>query len=87
MLSNSYIDKQKLIWRSTRRAWLEIDICFSRFLEKNSLDSLSDEELNAYSYLVSLEDAELMPLFQGIEEVENSTVQHIINMIRSCAVS
>ncbi len=81
-----YIDKQKLVWRSTRRAWLEIDICFSRFLEKNNLDFLTEEELKAYSFLVNLEDAQLMPLFQGAEKVSDQCTQRVIDMIRQCMV-
>ena len=84
--SASYVEKQKLIWRSTRRAMLEVDLFFSHFLEQIGLDHLTAEELEAYSDLVECDDGDLLILFQGKDRVvDNEVAQCMVNKIRACS--
>ncbi len=81
-----YVEKQKLIWRSTRRAMLEVDLFFSHFLEQVGLDNLTAEELAVYSDLVECDDGDLLILFQGKDHVvDNIVAQCMVDKIRACS--
>lgn len=82
----TYVEKQKLIWRSTRRAMLEVDLFFTNFLEQVGLDNLTDEEIVAYSDLVECNDWDLLILFQGKDHVvDNIVAQCVVDKIRACS--
>ncbi|MES2019237.1 MAG: succinate dehydrogenase assembly factor 2 [Pseudomonadota bacterium] len=61
-------NRARLRWRS-RRGLLENDIILTRFLDAHE-ESLSDEEVDAFSRLLDLADNPLMDLLLGRKEPE-----------------
>ncbi len=83
MLSNEELLRlkiEKLKWHS-RRSMLELDLYFDRFIQEGQLELLSNEELNAYTSLLELDDGELLLLFQGNIVSKDNNIQHIVNYI------
>lgn len=58
----------RLRWRS-RRGLLENDLILTRFLDAHE-ETLTDEEVDAYTRLLDLSDNELMGLLLGQKEPE-----------------
>ena len=75
-----YIALEKLKWRS-RRSMLELDLLLERFILDGSFDLLDESELLAYQYLLTLEDNDLLVLFQGKATLADSYLQQLINKI------
>jgi antitoxin CptB len=60
--------RARLRWRS-RRGLLENDLILTRFLDANE-ETLTDEEVDAFSRLIELSDNELMSLLLAQKEPE-----------------
>ena len=75
-----YVSIEKLKWRS-RRSMLELDLYFERFINTGELAKLNEAELLAYQYLLTLEDGDLLTLFQWKKELADPVLQEIVNKI------
>ena len=75
-----YVSIEKLKWRS-RRSMLELDLYFERFINTGELAKLNEAELLAYQYLLTLEDGDLLTLFQWKKELADPALQEIVNKI------
>jgi citrate synthase len=75
-----YVAVEKLKWRS-RRSMLELDLYFDRFITSGNLASLTADELHAYSHLLTLDDGDLLLLFQGNAALADNNLQQVINKI------
>jgi len=75
----------RLRWRCTRRAMLEMDILLGSFLDKH-YSSLSPEQAAVFVALADMEDLELWPLITGKRECENSLQAEVVTMLRNIKV-
>lgn len=75
-----YVAIEKLKWRS-RRSMLELDLFFERFIDGDGLSKLNEDELLAYQHLITLDDSDLLLLFQGKQELADAQLQEIVNKI------
>jgi succinate dehydrogenase flavin-adding protein (antitoxin of CptAB toxin-antitoxin module) len=75
-----YVAVEKLKWRS-RRSMLELDLYFERFIGGGGFAKLGEAELLAYQHLITLDDADLLLLFQGKEELADPQLQDLVNKI------
>ena len=75
----------RLRWRCTRRAMLEMDILLGGFLEKRYA-SLTLEQKAAFVVLADLEDLELWPLITGKRECENPQQAEVVAMLRDVRI-
>ncbi len=75
-----YVAVEKLKWRS-RRSMLELDLYFERFINDGNFAKLNEMELLAYQHLITLDDADLLLLFQGKEELADPELQNLVNKI------
>ncbi|MES2538017.1 MAG: succinate dehydrogenase assembly factor 2 [Pseudomonadota bacterium] len=77
--------RARLRWRS-RRGLLENDLILTRFLDANE-ETLTDEEVDAFSRLIELPDNELMSLLLAQKEPEGEAdlphVHAILTRLRS----
>lgn len=60
------VNRARLRWRA-RRGLLENDLMLTRFLDAHE-ETLSDEEVDAFSRLMDISDNELMDLLMGKTE-------------------
>ena len=65
----------------TRRGLLELDIIFTRFMEKE-FDRLDNDELTAFAELLDYQDQELLALINGHSEIEKKHLIPIVEKIR-----
>ncbi|MFZ6799986.1 succinate dehydrogenase assembly factor 2 [Undibacterium sp. Di24W] len=63
------VNRARLRWRA-RRGLLENDLILTRFLDAHE-ETLSDEEVDAFSRLMDISDNELMDLLMGKTEPED----------------
>ncbi len=75
-----YVAIEKLKWRS-RRSMLELDLFFERFIQSGAFTQLNESELLAYQHLISLDDNDLLVLFQGKQELADKKLQTVIDKI------
>ena len=75
----------RLRWRCTRRAMLEMDILLGSFLDKH-YSSLNPEQAAVFVALADMEDLELWPLLTGKRECENSLQAEVVTMLRNIKV-
>ena len=75
----------RLRWRCTRRALLEMDILLGGFLETRYA-SLTPEQAAAFVVLADMEDLELWPLITGKRECENSVQAQVVAMLRDVRI-
>jgi len=75
----------RLRWRCTRRAMLEMDILLGSFLDKHYAD-LTPEQAAVFVALADMEDLELWPLITGKRECENSLQAEVVAMLRNIKV-
>lgn len=75
-----YVSIEKMKWRS-RRSMLELDLYFERFILTGNFGLLTTSELLSYQYLLTLEDNDLLLLFQGKEILADPALQQLINKI------
>ena len=71
----------RLRWRCTRRAMLEMDILLGGFLEQHYA-SLTPEHAAAFATLADMEDLDLWPLITGRRECENQQQAEVVAMLR-----
>ena len=71
----------RLRWRCTRRAMLEMDILLGGFLEK-CYAGLTPEQAEAFVVLADMEDLELWPLITGKRECADPVQAKIVGMLR-----
>jgi antitoxin CptB len=71
----------RLRWRCTRRALLEMDILLGGFLETRYA-SLTPEQAAAFVVLADMEDLELWPLVTGKRECDNPLQAQVVAMLR-----
>jgi len=76
----------KLRWRCIRRAFLELDIALSRFLDEQ-FDLLSEEEQRLFAELADWEDHDLWHVISGQAECEDPRLAPIVAMLRKGDVS
>lgn len=77
-----YVSVEKLKWRS-RRSMLELDLYFSRFIQDGEFARLNEQELLAYQELLTLDDGDLLILFQGKNELTDTKLQAVVDKIRN----
>ena len=75
----------RLRWRCTRRAMLEMDILLGSFLDKHYA-GLTPEQAAVFVALADMEDLELWPLITGKRECENSLQAEVVTMLRNIKV-
>jgi len=75
----------RLRWRCTRRAMLEMDILLGSFLDKHYA-GLTPEQAAVFVALADMEDLELWPLITGKRECENSLQAEVVAMLRNVKV-
>ena len=74
-------DFERLRWRCIRRAFLELDIMLTRFLD-NGFERLSPEQQQAFVELADLEDHELWYWVGGKTECDDPRFAPIVAAIR-----
>ncbi|HEX4354338.1 MAG TPA: succinate dehydrogenase assembly factor 2 [Polyangiales bacterium] len=78
------LHRARLRWRS-RRGLLENDIVLTRFLDRFE-ESLSDEDVDAFSRLLELPDNELMDLIlaraEPAAELDDPAVRRIVTLLQ-----
>jgi antitoxin CptB len=75
----------RLRWRCTRRALLEMDILLGGFLEKR-YSTLTPEQVAAFVVLADMEDLELWPLITGKRECDNPLQAEVVAMLREVRI-
>lgn len=75
----------RLRWRCTRRAMLEMDLLLGKFLDEN-FSSLSPEQAEAFVVLADMEDLELWPYINGNVECKNAVQAEVIAMLHDVRV-
>lgn len=75
----------RLRWRCTRRAMLEMDLLLGEFLE-TVFPSLTPEQAAAFVVLADMEDLELWPLVNGSRECEDVPQAEVIALLRNVSV-
>ena len=75
-----YVEIEKLKWRS-RRSMLELDLYFERFILGGVFSKLTEQELVDYQYLLTLDDGDLLLLFQGKEVLADAQMQMLVTKI------
>ena len=75
----------RLRWRCTRRALLEMDILLGTFLEKE-FQKLTPEQAAAFTVLADMEDHDLWPLITGKKECADPVQEEVVSMLRNVRV-
>ena len=75
----------RLRWRCTRRALLEMDLLLGGFLETHYA-SLSPEQAAAFSELADMEDLELWPLITGKRECKDAVQAQVVALLRDVRI-
>ena len=75
----------RLRWRCTRRALLEMDLLLGSFLDKH-YSGLSPELAAEFRALVDMEDLELWPLITGKRPCANDFQAQVVAMLREVRV-
>ncbi len=65
-----------------RRALLELDLVFTRFLEKH-FDSLTDDQLADLDDLLIVEDHDLWAMVNGSQPVKNDRWKEMVDLLRA----
>ncbi len=65
-----------------RRALLELDLVFTRFLEKH-FDSLADDQLADLDDLLIVEDHDLWAMVNGSQPVTNDRWKEMVDLLRA----
>lgn len=78
------VNRARLRWRA-RRGLLENDLILTRFLDAHE-ETLSDEEVDAFSRLMDISDNELMDLLMGktepIDQLDLPQVKALLARLR-----
>ena len=75
----------RLRWRCTRRALLEMDLLLGNFLE-NQYSNLPPELAAEFVVLADMEDLDLWPLITGKKECANALQAQVVAMLRDVRV-
>ena len=75
----------RLRWRCTRRAMLEMDLLLGDFLDKG-FSALTAEQADAFIVLADMEDLELWPLINGSRECADSVQAEVLALLRHVRV-
>ncbi|MFZ2853749.1 MAG: succinate dehydrogenase assembly factor 2 [Rhodocyclaceae bacterium] len=75
----------RLRWRCTRRAMLEMDLLLGEFLDR-IFPSLTPEQAAAFVIMADMEDLELWPLVNGSRECEDASQAEVVAMLRAVRV-
>lgn len=75
------INRGRLRWQC-RRALLELDLVFKRFLERD-FDQLDDEQLVALEELLRLEDHDLWAIVNGSKPARDGREGAIVSLLRA----
>ena len=75
----------RLRWRCTRRALLEMDILLGTFLEKE-FQNLPPVQAAAFTILADMEDHDLWPLITGKKECADPVQEEVVSMLRNVRV-
>jgi len=74
------INRGRVRWQC-RRALLELDLVFTRFLEHH-FDNLSEEQLADLDDLLLCEDHELWAMVNGSQPCQNARWREMIGLLR-----
>ncbi len=75
----------RLQWRCTRRALLELDLILGKFLAEE-FPGLSEDDKQVFAVLADMEDHDLWPLVNGTEECEDARQAAVVAMLRKSEV-
>ena len=75
----------RLRWRCTRRAMLEMDLLLGEFLDR-IYPALTPEQADAFVILADMEDLELWPLVNGSRECVDPVQAEVLALLRTVRV-
>ncbi|WP_300455948.1 succinate dehydrogenase assembly factor 2 [Accumulibacter sp.] len=75
----------RLRWRCTRRAMLEMDLLLGEFLDR-IYPALTPEQADAFVILADMEDLELWPLVNGSRECPDPVQAEVLALLRNVRV-
>ena len=75
----------KLRWRCTRRAMLEMDLLLGGFLE-NHFSDLTPVQVQAFVELADMEDQELWPLITGKQDCATAEQAEVVAKLRNARI-
>jgi len=75
----------RLRWRCTRRAMLEMDLLLGNFLE-NHFSKLTPGQAAAFTVLADMEDINLWPLIIGKKESDDPIEAEVVALLRNVRV-
>ena len=75
----------RLRWRCTRRAMLEMDLLLGEFLDR-IYPALTPEQADAFVILADMEDLELWPLVNGSRECLDPVQAEVLALLRNVRV-
>jgi succinate dehydrogenase flavin-adding protein (antitoxin of CptAB toxin-antitoxin module) len=75
----------RLRWRCTRRAMLEMDLLLGEFLER-VYPSLTQAQADAFVDLADMEDLELWPLVNGSRASSDPVQAEVLALLRNVRV-
>ena len=75
----------RLSWRCTRSAMLEMDLLLGEFLDR-IFPALNPEQADAFVILADMEDLELWPLVNGSRECSDPVQAEVVALLRDVRV-
>jgi len=75
----------RLRWRCTRRAMLEMDLLLGEFLDR-IFPMLEPEQADAFVTLADMEDLELWPLINGSRQCSDAVQAEVVALLRNVRV-
>ena len=75
------LNRGRVRWQC-RRALLELDLVFTRFLERH-FDRLTDDQLADLDDLLLVEDHDLWAMVNGSKPVENDRWKEMVELLRA----
>lgn len=75
------LNRGRVRWQC-RRALLELDLVFTRFLERH-FDRLTDDQLADLDDLLLVEDHDLWAMVNGSKPVANERWQEMVDLLRA----
>ncbi|MBL8425171.1 MAG: succinate dehydrogenase assembly factor 2 [Candidatus Accumulibacter phosphatis] len=75
----------RLRWRCTRRAMLEMDLLLGEFLDR-VYPTLTPPQADAFVILADMEDLELWPLVNGSRESSDPVEAEVLALLRDVRV-
>ena len=81
-LMDASSELNRLRWRCTHRALLEMDLLLGGFLE-SQYSGLTPEQSAAFSVLADMEDLDLWPLITGKRKCDDPVQAEVVAMMRN----